>query len=167
MGMKERTYTRLSTVWACLRYQDDEPDEDEQLTSLADSIHDSMIMHTKELSEDAAEHFIPAVNHVKDAHQALEDNVDHTLGIAMLEFDEACKNVEVVTKKEFDDLQKSYRDGRVSRSLCHFDPSLWPLHQFRTKDFLKQLQEASARRDQLWHDLDKALDETGNTELLI
>ncbi|THU82894.1 hypothetical protein K435DRAFT_690636, partial [Dendrothele bispora CBS 962.96] len=123
---------------------DDEQYSDEQLTSLADSIEDSLMLHSKELSEDAAETLVPAVNRVKQAHQALKVNADYTFGAGVLEFDEACKTMEAVTLNEFDELKELYRDTRL-----------------RIVDLFKELQEAYTRRDQLWLDLDKALDEAG------
>ncbi|KAF5373716.1 hypothetical protein D9758_000742 [Tetrapyrgos nigripes] len=127
-------------------YEDES--EDEQLTSLADSIQGSFAMHHKELTEDAADTFVPAANRVKHVHQVLKDKIDFTYGTGVLEFDDACKNQEAATINEFDELRNAYRDTRL-----------------RIKDLFKELQEAYARRDQLWVDLDKALDEDVNPTL--
>ncbi|KAH7873618.1 uncharacterized protein C8R40DRAFT_1253664 [Lentinula edodes] len=119
--------------------------EDVKLSSLADSIQAAFSVHSKELLDDVADTLVPAVNLVKHGHQVLNDQVDDSFALGVLEFDEACKKLEAVTISSHNELKKAYRTS-----------------QARVQDLLKQLEEACTRRDRLWVDFEAALDDILN-----
>ncbi|KAJ4487697.1 hypothetical protein J3R30DRAFT_3787019 [Lentinula aciculospora] len=119
--------------------------EDVKLRSLADSIQAAFSVHSKVLLDDVADTLVPAVNRVKQGHQVLNDQVDDSFALGVLEFDEACKKLETVTITSHNELKKAYRAS-----------------QARIQDLIKQLEEGCARRDRLWVDFEAALDETLN-----
>ncbi|KAJ3902854.1 hypothetical protein F5879DRAFT_198670 [Lentinula edodes] len=119
--------------------------EDVKLSSLADSIQAAFSVHSKELLDDVADTLVPVVNLVKHGHQVLNDQVDDSFAVGVLEFDEACKKLEAVTISSHNELKKAYRTS-----------------QARVQDLLKQLEEACTRRDRLWVDFEAALDDILN-----
>ncbi|KAJ3989171.1 hypothetical protein F5890DRAFT_1431895 [Lentinula detonsa] len=116
-----------------------------KLNSLADSIQAAFSVHSEELLDDVADTLVPAVNRVKHGHQVLNDQVDDSFALGVLEFDEACKKLETISIASHNELKKAYRAS-----------------QARIQDMLKQLEEACARRDRLWVDYEAALDEIFN-----
>ncbi|KAJ3810848.1 hypothetical protein F5876DRAFT_65286 [Lentinula aff. lateritia] len=126
---------------------------DVKLSSLADSIQAAFSVHSKELLDDVADTLVPAVNLVKHGHQVLNDQLDDSFALGVLEFDEACKKLEAVTISSHNELKKAYR---TSQSFDLVDI------QTRIQDLLKQLEEACTRRDRLWVDFEAALDDILN-----
>ncbi|KAF9077106.1 hypothetical protein BDP27DRAFT_597305 [Rhodocollybia butyracea] len=119
--------------------------EDGKLISLADSIQSAFAVHSKELLDDVADTLVPAANRVKHAYQILNDQIDESYALGLLEFDEASKKIESVALTSQNEVKKAYNAS-----------------QARIRDLFKQLDEAYARRDKLWVDFEKALNETIN-----
>ncbi|KAJ3712269.1 hypothetical protein C8R42DRAFT_559301, partial [Lentinula raphanica] len=113
-----------------------------KINSLADSIQAAFSVQSQDLLDDIADTLVPAVNCVKHGHQVLNNQVDHSFAVGILEFDEACKKLEAITITSHNELKKAYR-----------------VSQARNQEMLKQLEEAYARRDKLWADFEAALDE--------
>ncbi|KAE9394110.1 hypothetical protein BT96DRAFT_1022698 [Gymnopus androsaceus JB14] len=123
----------------------EQDDEDVKLNSLADSIQTSFTGYSKELIADVADNLVPAVNCVRRAYQVLNDQVDDSFALGVLEFDEACQKFETIAISGHNELKKACNASKA-----------------RIQDLLKQLEEAHVRRDQLWVDFEKALDEIIN-----
>ncbi|KAF5389903.1 hypothetical protein D9757_003590 [Collybiopsis confluens] len=122
---------------------DDQESEDTvKLASLAESLQTPFSHQSKELLDEIADTLVPAVNTVKRGHQILNEKVDETFALGILEFDEACKTLETATISSHNEIKKSYHAS-----------------QARVRDLLKQLEEAYARRNRLCADFEKALDE--------
>ncbi|KAJ3880691.1 hypothetical protein F5051DRAFT_450575 [Lentinula edodes] len=141
--------------------------EDVKLSSLADSIQAAFSVHSKELLDDVADTLVPAVNLVKHGHQILNDQVDDSFALGVLEFDEACKKLEAVTISSHNELKKAYRTSQVvlrQWMYAYIFLQLFDLVdiQARVQDLLKQLEEACTRRDRLWVDFEAALDDILN-----
>ncbi|KAF8831087.1 hypothetical protein HHX47_DHR1000282 [Lentinula edodes] len=141
--------------------------EDVKLSSLADSIQAAFSVHSKELLDDVADTLVPAVNLVKHGHQVLNDQVDDSFALGVLEFDEACKKLEAVTISSHNELKKAYRTSQVVLRqwiYAYIFLQLFDLVdiQARVQDLLKQLEEACTRRDRLWVDFEAALDDILN-----
>ncbi|KAJ3836457.1 hypothetical protein EV361DRAFT_803852, partial [Lentinula raphanica] len=113
-----------------------------KINSLADSIQAAFSVQSQDLLDDIADTLVPAVNCVKHGHQVLNNQVDDSFAVGILEFDEACKKLEAITITSHNELKKAYR-----------------VSQARNQEMLKQLEEAYARRDKLWADFEAALDE--------
>ncbi|KAJ8078926.1 hypothetical protein PM082_013210 [Marasmius tenuissimus] len=124
-----------------------EQSEDSKLSTLTESIQDSLSIHSKELIDDIADTLVPAVKRVKQAHGVLnEEDVNFAEGLR--EYDQGCRQMEDITSLENDQVREVYFES-----------------QTRIKELFKRLHEAYMRREQLWSDLQTALDETINPSL--
>ncbi|KAL0063756.1 hypothetical protein AAF712_009313 [Marasmius tenuissimus] len=131
-----------------------EQSEDSKLSTLTESIQDSLSIHSKELIDDIADTLVPAVKRVKQAHGVLnEEDVNFAEGLR--EYDQGCRQMEDITSLENDQVLHP-------TTIRMMFP---PLNQTRIKELFKRLHEAYMRREQLWSDLQTALDETINPSL--
>ncbi|KAK0211015.1 hypothetical protein DFS33DRAFT_1378985 [Desarmillaria ectypa] len=113
-----------------------EPDDDDVLR-LTNSLQNSFTHYSKTLVDDIAQTLVPAVRRVKEAHHVLNTSVDEDFGKGLWEFHDACKKMEVVTLKEAEEVKEEYEAAQV-----------------RIADIMAKLEDAYARRDQLWVDFE-------------
>ncbi|KAL0577876.1 hypothetical protein V5O48_004112 [Marasmius crinis-equi] len=122
--------------------------EDSKLSSLVESIKDSFSLYSKELIDDIADTLVPVVNHVKHAHGVLNGEMDVSFAEGLQDFDRGCRAMEENTTMENDRVKEVYHES-----------------QTRIKELFKRLHATYQRRDQLWKDLETALNETINPSL--
>lgn len=60
-----------------------------------------------------ADTLVPAVNHVRRAQQALNDQVDDSFALGAIEFDEACIKFEKVVISGHNELKKACHESQV------------------------------------------------------
>ncbi|KAK0463856.1 uncharacterized protein EV420DRAFT_1111817 [Desarmillaria tabescens] len=113
-----------------------EPDDDEVLR-LIDSLQTSFTRYSNTLVDDIAQTLVPAVRRVKEAHHILNTRVDEDFGKGLWEFHDACKKIEVAMLKDADEVKEEYEAAQV-----------------RIVEIMAKLEDAYARRDQLWVDFE-------------
>ncbi|KAG7092599.1 hypothetical protein E1B28_008942 [Marasmius oreades] len=123
----------------------DEESEDLKLCSLAESIQDSLSLYSKELIDDIADTLVPAANRVKQAHEVLNREMDGEFAEGLQSFVQGCHQMEDVTIRESKRVREVYCDS-----------------QTRVVELFKSLHDACMRRDQLWKDLERNLEEIIN-----
>ncbi|SJL00680.1 uncharacterized protein ARMOST_03993 [Armillaria ostoyae] len=117
-----------------------EPDDDENVLKLIDSLANSFTRYSNILVDDIAQTLVPAVRRVKEAHHVLNTRVDDDFGKGLWEFHDACKKMEVATLKDAAGVKEEYEAAQV-----------------RIADIMGKLEDAYARRDQLWVDFEVKL----------
>ena len=83
---------------------------------LVDSLQTAFSMRSKELLGDVADTLVPAVKRVKDAHQRLNERVDHDYGAGILDFNETCVKMERLSISEYDEVQRAFQTSKVTQS---------------------------------------------------
>lgn len=91
----------------------DDQSEDDKLCTLIESLQTPFSQQSKELLGDVADTLVPAVNSVKRAYHALNEESDVTYGSGLLLIDEACKKVEAVTIRQQDAVTDEYQASQV------------------------------------------------------
>ncbi|KAK1222085.1 hypothetical protein PQX77_015079 [Marasmius sp. AFHP31] len=147
MKLQANLLNPISSIGKMRRLWTTEQSEDSRLSTLTESIQDALSLHSKELIDDIADTLVPAVKRVKQAHGVLNEE-DVNLAAGLREFDQGCRQMEDITSLENDQVREVYFDS-----------------QARIKELFKRLHEAYMRREQLWSDLQTALDETINPSL--
>ncbi|PCH37760.1 hypothetical protein WOLCODRAFT_135836 [Wolfiporia cocos MD-104 SS10] len=123
--------------------QDSAAEEDEEdLSALADKLKAPMSAQGAALKKYMAEIIVPTLTRIKEVHAVLEDKVDLAFGTGILTFNEVCKRVEASALRDEDDIKAAYT-----------------LTQDNMQRILGQLQDAYARRDDLWKTLQNDVDE--------
>ncbi|KAK0228804.1 hypothetical protein IW262DRAFT_1456022 [Armillaria fumosa] len=115
-------------------------DDDENVVKLIDSLEHSFTHYSNILVDDIAQTLVPAVRRVKEAHHVLNTRVDDDFGKGLWEFHETCKRMELATLKDADEVKEEYEAAQV-----------------RIADIMGKLEDAYARRDQLWVDFEVKL----------
>ncbi|KAK0483937.1 hypothetical protein IW261DRAFT_1332184, partial [Armillaria novae-zelandiae] len=121
-----------------------ESDDDESVVKLIDSLEHSFTRYSNILVDDIAQTLVPAVRRVKEAHHVLNTRVDDDFGKGLWEFHETCKKMELTTLKDAEEVKEEYEAAQV-----------------RIADIMGKLEDAYARRDQLWVDFEVKLDSIG------
>ncbi|KAK0239863.1 hypothetical protein EDD85DRAFT_465758 [Armillaria nabsnona] len=110
-----------------------EADDDENALKLIDSLANSFTRYSNNLVDDIAQTLVPAVRHIKETHHVLNTRVDEDFGKGLWEFHETCKKMELATLKDAEEVKEEYEAAQV-----------------RIADIMSKLEDAYARRDQLW-----------------
>ncbi|KAK0196847.1 hypothetical protein F5146DRAFT_1013167 [Armillaria mellea] len=121
-----------------------EPDDDENVFKLIDSLKHSFTRHSNILVDDIAQTLVPAVNRVKEAHHVLNTRVDHDFGEGLWGFHGTCKKIELATLKDTDEVQEEYEAAQV-----------------RIANIMGKLEDVYARRDKLWIDFEVKFNSLG------
>ncbi|KAI0086398.1 hypothetical protein BDY19DRAFT_359633 [Irpex rosettiformis] len=138
-GMDWDDETTLISLLQDDRRNDD--DEEEDVNALVEKLRSPMNAQSQELKRYMVDNILPAVQRVKEVHEALEDEVDLAYGTGLLAFDEVCKRVETLALHTEDETRTGYLDT-----------------QKEVKTLMAQLTEAYRHRDSLWTDLDENLE---------
>ncbi|RPD56335.1 hypothetical protein L226DRAFT_615532 [Lentinus tigrinus ALCF2SS1-7] len=155
LGWDEET-----TLVAMLQESGSEEDEEEQLMAMVEQLKGPMAAQGNALKQYLKETLLPAYNRVKAAHGELDDKgasasdymrylwlgtdtlgVDLAYGAGLLTFDEVCKKVERIALRDEDELKTARAES-----------------QRNITKTLQDLEEAYARRNELWKALDDDLE---------
>ncbi|KAH9832995.1 uncharacterized protein C8Q71DRAFT_775912 [Rhodofomes roseus] len=117
-------------------------DEQEEVAALANKLKVPMAAQGAAIRQYLGETLLPVIARVKEVHALLEGKIDLAFGAGVMTFDEVCKKVENMAIRDEDELKTAYTD-------C----------QRNMEDILEQLQEAYARRDGLWVNLQQDVDQ--------
>ncbi|KAK0228808.1 hypothetical protein IW262DRAFT_1479605 [Armillaria fumosa] len=117
-----------------------EADDDENVVELIDSLEHSFTRYSNILVDDIAQTLVPAVRRVKEAHHVPNTRVDDDFGKGLWEFHETCKKMELAMLKDAEEVKEEYEAVQV-----------------RIADIMGKLEDAYARRDQLWVDFEVKL----------
>ncbi|KAK0441815.1 hypothetical protein EV421DRAFT_1952280 [Armillaria borealis] len=90
-----------------------EPDDDENVLKLIDSLANSFTCYSNILVDDIAQTLVPAVRRVKEAHHVLNTRVDDDFGKGLWEFHDACKKMEVATLKDAAGVKEEYEAAQI------------------------------------------------------
>ncbi|KAF9447888.1 hypothetical protein P691DRAFT_730692 [Macrolepiota fuliginosa MF-IS2] len=121
---------------------------DAELAALAESLQKPFDEESRRLKKEIASVFVPLVNRIRRTYASIERTVDVSFGAGLLAFNGACKNIEKSTALNVESLQKAHAE-----------------HKTRVVDLLGNLEEEYARREQLWVNFQKAMDELVNPML--
>ncbi|KAH9930604.1 uncharacterized protein B0H18DRAFT_1083726 [Fomitopsis serialis] len=117
-------------------------DEQEEVAALANKLKAPMAAQGAAMREYLGETLLPVIARVKEVHGLLEDKVDLAFGAGIMTFDQVCKKVENMAIRDEDELKTAYTE-------C----------QHNMEHIVDQLQEAYARRDELWVILQQDVDQ--------
>lgn len=115
---------------------------DVDLVELAESLQKPFDEESRQLKRTIAHTFVPVVNKIKEAFFTLERTGDISSGAGILAFNDACRESESSIGNQCELVQKQRAE-----------------HTARVTEFLGQLEEEYAHRNQLWVDFENAMDE--------
>ncbi|KAF5358550.1 hypothetical protein D9756_001305 [Leucocoprinus leucothites] len=115
---------------------------DADLVALAESLQQPFDDESRQLKKTIARTFVPVVNKIKEVFSALERTVDVSSGAGILALNDACRELEDSISSQHGLVQKHQTE-----------------YQARVTEFFGALEEEYARRDQLWADFEKAMNE--------
>ncbi|TBU35436.1 hypothetical protein BD311DRAFT_707386 [Dichomitus squalens] len=130
-----------STLVAMLQENTSEQDEEERLIALIESLKEPMAAQGATLKEYLKNALLPAYSSIKAAHDVLDEKVDLAFGAGLLTFDEICKKVERIALRDEDELKTTHAGS-----------------QRKVTRILEDLEQAYARRKDLWTALEEDLD---------
>ncbi|KAI0695865.1 hypothetical protein C8T65DRAFT_710727 [Cerioporus squamosus] len=130
-----------TTLVAMLQDNASDEDEEEQLMAMVEQLRGPMAAQGTALRQYLRDTLLPAYNQVKAVHGELDDKVDLAFGAGLLTFDEVCKKVERIALRDEDELKTARAES-----------------QRNITKTLQELEDAYARRKELWAALDGDLE---------
>lgn len=136
------------TTLVAMLQEESPSSSDSDLIALAEQLKAPMTAQGTILKQDLVQTLVPATKRVKEAHKIIEDNIDVEYGKGLLAFNEASKKVEGMCIQDEEDLKEVYVK-----------------YQTKIKDLLTQLKAAYVRRDRIFSDFERLVDESGTFSL--
>ncbi|EPQ57984.1 hypothetical protein GLOTRDRAFT_126474 [Gloeophyllum trabeum ATCC 11539] len=133
------------TTLVAMLQEESPSSSDSDLIALAEQLKAPMTAQGTILKQDLVQTLVPATKRVKEAHKIIEGNIDVEYGKGLLAFNEASKKVEGMCIQDEEDLKEVYVK-----------------HQTKIKDLLTQLKAAYVRRDRIFSDFQKLVDESAD-----
>ncbi|KDQ60909.1 hypothetical protein JAAARDRAFT_191042 [Jaapia argillacea MUCL 33604] len=131
-----------TTLVAMLQDEDPADSEREELIKLATQIKNPMNAQGLALKQHLVQTLVPATRHVKEVHTILEEKIDITYGTGIIAIDEVCKKFEGIVMKDEDQLKTLSAEVRND-----------------IKGLFTKLKLAYDRRDRVWSEFQKAMEE--------
>ncbi|KZT26572.1 hypothetical protein NEOLEDRAFT_1177566 [Neolentinus lepideus HHB14362 ss-1] len=148
------------TTLVAMLQEESPTSSDSDLIALVEQLKAPMSAQSSVLKQDLVQTLVPATKRVKEAHKIMEEKIDVEYGKGLLAFNEASKKVEAMCIQDEEDLQEIYVKHQVSMSAIPGGNALTFIVQTKIKDLFTQVKAAYARRDKIFSDFEKYLDES-------